>query len=135
MNEESESKVPVVESDSEPKAIPEAPPITELGPEKPAPPGFTPIPTSAIEQLEATSAEFKSRPVIQRLAEKEPEFRGAVERLGTAIGAVTAEKRTSSAEAPSPAESQDNQAVLVLLALGALGGLILLSRQKTEQQT
>jgi len=36
VNEESESKVPAVESDIEPKATPaETPPITELGPEKP----------------------------------------------------------------------------------------------------
>ena len=80
VNEESESKVPVVESDSESKAIPEAPPITELGPEKP-------------------------------------------------------EKSASSVEASSPPESQDRNAVLILLGLGALGGLVLLSRQKTGQQT
>ncbi len=102
MNEESKSNVSVESgADVGPKAVPKAPPITEK-----------PAPTSAIDQLQATSVEFK-----ERLAEAEPD---------AAIGAVT---DASSVEA-SP-ESQDNQAVFVLLALGALGGLILLSRQKT----
>jgi hypothetical protein len=117
------------------KEKPIAPELTKpVAPE--APPGFTLVPTEAIERLQATSALFKAKPRVVELAAKEPEFGSAVEELGHAIGGVSAapvEKRATATEGSEPTpESQ--QAVVLLLALGALGGLILLSQRKAEQQ-
>jgi len=102
------------------------PPVAEL------PAGKVLVPISALDRLVDASARMKSKPEIAELVKSNPAI---FEDLGHAIGNVAAgaiEKRASEPEAEEPSNEQG--AIVLLLAGLAVGGLLLLQSKKAQQE-